>query len=223
MFGATAAMAASTPTGPAIITDAAHAPLNSGGSQTTFSITLPTGAACSGDTATSRYHVYGYIVPSSQDVGALTWDANGPVLPAGEPVGTPGGDFYSLYNTDTSPYAGNATAITTGQVVQPGQMNYAFFNTDGSGGLIPLPVPGTYNVGVACVTPAGTTDNYWNVQESFVANSGDPNGEVWSVVPGNVVPESPLTVALPITAIAIIGAGVFFARRRHASASAPVA
>src|ERR1039458_5807652 len=112
MFGATAAWAEGTNAGNATV-----AP-TSGGSATTYNITLPTGAACSGDTTTGRYHVFGYIVPSSQDVGALTWDANGPVLPNNEPVGTPGGDFYTLYGIDGSPFVNQATAITTGQGVE---------------------------------------------------------------------------------------------------------
>jgi hypothetical protein len=222
MFGGSAAWAAGTNAGNATITDAAHAPLNSGGSQTTFSITLPQGAACSGDTTTGRFHVFGYIVPTSQDPGALTWDANGPVLPNNVPTGTPGGDFYTLYGTDGSPFVNQATAITTGQVLQAPPLNYANFSIDGSGGsLIPLPA-GTYNVGIACVTPAQTTDKFWNAQETFTASGTDPNGEVWSVVPGNPVPESPLTVALPVTAAALIGVGVVVGRRRRHSVATPV-
>jgi hypothetical protein len=224
MFGGTAAMAEGTLAGPATITNPSHVAITSGGSATNFSITLPTLAACSGDTTTGRFHVFGYIVPSSTDVGALTWDANGPVLPNGVPTGTPGGDFYTLYGQDGAPFVNQPTAITTGQVVQPPAFNYLNFSPDGSGGtLIPLPA-GTYNVGIACVTPGQVTDKYWNVQETFTASASDsPNGEVWSVVPGNPVPESPLTIALPVTAAALIGVGVIVSRRRRRNVAAPVA
>jgi hypothetical protein len=54
--------------------------INAGGSQTTFSINLPQRAACSKDTASGQYHIFGYIVPSGTDPGGLQWDAQGPLL-----------------------------------------------------------------------------------------------------------------------------------------------
>ena len=44
-------------------TQASGQPLASGASDALFTVTLPTGAACSGDTSTGGYHVYSYLVP----------------------------------------------------------------------------------------------------------------------------------------------------------------
>jgi hypothetical protein len=196
--------AAGTNAGNATITKDDHSALNAGGSTTIFSVTLPTGAACSGDTANHGYTVYGYIIPTSQDAGALTWDANGPVLPAGVPAGNDGVNFhYTWYDTTGSAFVNQATALTTGQVVQPGQFNWMVYSINGSGGtLVPLPA-GTYNVGIACVKPDKTTDKFWNVQETFTASNTDPNGEIWAVGSGGGGGTTTTTAASTTTTTAV--------------------
>jgi hypothetical protein len=165
----------------ATIINASHSPVGSGGSQTAFSVALPTGAACSRDTTTGRYHVYGYIVHLATNPGALRWDANGPVLP----LTPPDNDTHTLYDTTGSPYVAQNTAIHTGQVPQSAAFRLTEYTIDGSRGMsLALPA-GTYNVGIACVTDKFTTDKYWNVQLTFARSSNDPNRETWTVVPGS--------------------------------------
>jgi hypothetical protein len=182
---------AAPPTVGAQITDVNHNPLNSGGSQTIFSVSLPTGAACSKDSANGRYYVYGYIVPSATYPGALTWDSNGPVLP----LNPPDNDTHTLYDTTGSPWVGQNTAINTGQVPQPPNFNWANYTPTGNSGAtlaLPASTTGTtYNVGIACVTPSipgqvdsSKTDKFWNVQLTFSTSPSDPNGETWAVVTG---------------------------------------
>jgi hypothetical protein len=307
--------------------------LTSGGSgnntpSTTFSVNPPQAAACSKDTATGQYHVYGYVVPLATNPGTLTWDANGPVLghtdtvtvtsgtasvadtsvkatdtglavsgtgiPAGDFVGTvtagssflistsataqvpatgvlptasgtsvtigtrtdtmtvtsgsatvadtsilagdtgetitgtgipantfvgtvtagssfllsssatsqvnvnatasgssvviglpaPDNDTHTLYDTGGLAFVNQNTAPVTGQVVTPGNFNWANYTATGNGGTtLALPAPGTYNVGIACVTNTFTTDRFWNTQLTFspVATTVDPNGETWAI------------------------------------------
>jgi hypothetical protein len=201
LFAAPAAMA--TETAPATITKPdGVTPLNSGGSATDWTIALPVGAHCTGDTATGGYLVYSYI--TSADPSTLTFSGTGPS--SGEELLTTGG----------TPYGAQSTAITTGAIAQTPTLNYQFFNVNGAGGDYEL-TPGTYNLGIACATKTGALDQYWNVQEVFTANGSDPNGETWSVVPATQVPESPLAVALPIGALLILGAGFVVARRRRRS------
>jgi hypothetical protein len=175
---------AAAPTAGAEITDPTHSPpipLNSGGSHTIFSVSLPTGAACSQDTAHGRYHVYGYIVSSTTDPGALTWDSNGPVLS----LNPPDTDSHTLYDTTGAPYAAINTAITTGQVPQAPNLNWVFYTPTGNGGTaltLPASTTGiTYNVGIACVTDSFKTDKFWNVSVKFSTSTSDPNGETWAV------------------------------------------
>src|SRR5687768_17333907 len=49
------------------------APLDEGGSATPFTLQLPVGAACTGDSASSDYRVQSYMVPSAVDPNTLTF------------------------------------------------------------------------------------------------------------------------------------------------------
>jgi len=53
-----------------------------GNSSTSFTLRLPSGAACGGDSAHDGYRVQSYIVPSGIDPSTLTFNSSGPV-PAG--------------------------------------------------------------------------------------------------------------------------------------------
>jgi hypothetical protein len=154
-------------------------PLNTGGSQTQWTVQLPHLAACSKDTFTNQYHVNSYIIPAATDPTTLSFSSTGPVDPKG-------GLAFPLVDTTGSAYTAQATAPNTGQVQQPPSFNYAAFTIDGRNGTPSLPA-GTYNVGIACSTNAATAnlDQLWNVQETLSASSSDPNGETWTVVPGS--------------------------------------
>ncbi len=211
LFGAPVAMAQpSTETAPAVITNPSLSPINSGGSTTPFSIVLPANSHCSGDTHTDGYLVYSYITQA--DPSTLTFSvANASGGPSS------GYSEWETLNEGQNAYAAIATSITTGNIPQTPDLDYTLFSTTGTGGSTFVLAPGTYNVGIACATRSGALDQFWNVQESFVANAGDPSGESWSVVPATSVPESPLTVALPIGAILVLGAGVVVVYRRRRS------
>ena len=195
-----------TETAPAVVVTPGAGALSGGGSSTLFTLQLPANSHCSGDTASHGYLVYSYI--TAADPSTLTFSASGP------------SSGYSLYDTTGTPFQQESTAINSGNIAQAPGFNYDFFATPAiaatNGDFVIT--PGTYNVGIACATNTGALDQYWNVQEIFTASASDPNGETWTVVPATQVPESPLTVALPIGALLILGAGVVVLRRRRHSA-----
>jgi hypothetical protein len=154
------------------------------------------------------------------DPGALTFNATGPVqdaagdpafplvettlLPAGG-TGSPG-----------SPYVGHANQPTTANVFfdYTPKFDDTVYSIDGRLGTATLPA-GTYNIGIACATATGAVDTFWNAQVTVTANSQDAAGEVWQTVPNPQVPESPWSLALPISAAVILGGGGYLVVRRR--------
>jgi hypothetical protein len=210
LFGVPA-YAAGVNSGYAQITDpATNKFLPTGGSTTNWTITFGKPVFCSGDTASKGYHVFGYIVPSNVDPGTLTFNAA-----SGPSQGFP------LVDNVGSPYIAANTAAQTGQVVQVPTFNWAAFSIDGRSATQILPA-GVYHVGIACADTLGNGDKYWDELQTFTASTTDPAGERWTASPPPAIPESPLTIALPLSAVAIMGGGVVVMRRRH-SRGAPVA
>lgn len=177
-----AALAAGVSAGPGqVVNPVGGAPLNSGGSATDFTIKLPTGAACAGDSADGGYRVSSYMVPSTVDPSTLTFDAAGPV----------GSGFKPLYDTTGSPYVVQQTAAAD--------------TAGGPGPIIGIPAfdygvwtpgdiaAGAYNIGIACTLgPAGPTQmkEYWNLQKTFSASASDsPAGVTWIV---GALPQAPV-------------------------------
>src|ERR1700728_537493 len=80
--------------------------LASGGSDTDFTVTLPTNAACTGDSAHSGYHVWSYLVEKGANIAATTFNADtGPSQGLG------------LYESDANYYGPANTAQTTGEII----------------------------------------------------------------------------------------------------------
>jgi len=100
-----------------------NTPLASGGSATLFTVTLPSGAACTGDTANGGYHVYSYLVHAGTDVTTVTF------------VNFPSQGYGFVDNSGT--YYGPAnTAITTGQIINiPNNLEWAKLVVSAGGSL----------------------------------------------------------------------------------------
>ena len=157
-------------------------PLTAGGSGTAFALSPPTGAACTGDSATGGYRVQSYMVPANVDPSTLTFDANGPV-----PAGIGANLRLPLFGSaGGSPFVQQTTAVATapgggGLLVNLPSFSFAVFAPDG-----PSFVPaGTYNLGFACTlgNPSPTQqDKFWNVQMTFSVTPNDlPAGITWIV------------------------------------------
>src|SRR5262249_44177329 len=137
---APAAFANGTRAGDAVpVNPGNNAPVTSGGSSTAWTLKLPSGAACSGDSATHAFHVYSFIVPASVDPGTLTFNAS-----TGPSTGNP------LVDSSGTAYLATNTAQTTGQVIQIPPFDFKLFATTDQGGTkLALP-PGDYKAGLAC-------------------------------------------------------------------------
>jgi hypothetical protein len=88
----------------ATIESASGTALTSGGSTTQFTLGLPAGAACTGDTATGGYHIYSYLVPLGTALSSVTF------------IQHPSSGF-GLFDSTGSYYGPVNTAIGTGQIV----------------------------------------------------------------------------------------------------------
>jgi hypothetical protein len=197
----------------------------SGGSATEFQISVPTGAACSGDTENDGYHFWSYLVPQGTDIASLTFtQANG--ASAGQVLVEPDGQAY------TGPFA---TAPTTGEIPTISQeFEWLPLVTDsgylpsltGSNGLLytgsGTTASGIWEAGIACTNSSGALTDNWNTEVTFTASSTDTGGFVWSAVggppsgPPASTPEAPWPVALPVAAVVVLGGGIWFSRRRSA-------
>lgn len=174
---------------------------SSGNSATSFSVNVPAGATCPGDSANDGWRVTSYMVPASVNPSTLTFDSNGPIP---NTFGTPGNtqaDFRQPLYTATggSPYTAGQTANAAtppgpGPIINIPAFSFGAFGDVPSGFGI---YPGEYNVGIACIvpTPGGAAiDKYWNKTITVTNNPGDtgPAGIAWSV---GTAPQPPTGLA----------------------------
>lgn len=191
---ATPAAAAPTPSGSATVT-----PASSSNSNNPFTISLPAGAACPGDSANDGWRITSYMVARSVDPATITFDSSGPI---GNQYGSPQSTFRQpLYDTTGSPYVAGQTAAATpppgpGPIVGLPSFSFNAFTDLPSGFGIP---PGEYNIGIACILPVpGATpiDRFWNQTITVTTNNADPGPADISWVVGTV-PGTPTIVATP--------------------------
>ncbi len=163
-------------------------PITSGSATTAFLIVPPSGAACTGDTATGQFRVNSYIVPSTVDPATLTWNNTGPV-----PAGAGANLRQPLFSTTGQPLNNFATAQTTALINAALGNSYDFntFQTAGGPTLVP---DGVYNMGISC-SLSGAGDKFWNVQLTFAAQAGVLNWTVGVVTP----PTTTTTTVAPTT------------------------
>ena len=159
-------------------------PLEEGDSATAFSLLLPTGAACTGDSANAGFGVTSFMVRGSVDLDALEFHPiTGP-----EPQAVGDAFRQPLYEVGSgSAYTGRQTADATTAGGPGPVINIPAFDLSSAGfqsGNIPA---GTYTLGIACIKgPPGADqlDNYWTAQMEVTADAGDPVGIAWEAVAG---------------------------------------
>ncbi len=224
LMGTSTAWAAGTDAGLALIVNPANQTvnINSGGSQTVWTLKLPTGAACSADTAGNQYLIQSYLVDAAAnpDPGLLTFNSEGP-------IGT--GTVFPLFDATGSPYISQATENTTGAIRNIPGFDLNIFSIDARTtprnpeGTLTLPA-GTYNLGIACSKPGpggiSAGDKFWNTKIVVSANGTDVNGETWQTQPFPQVPEIPLSILLPLSAAAVLGTGVLVSKRKRSNRGA---
>lgn len=135
----------------------------SGNKTTSFTLSLAApNNVCPGDTATGGFRWNQYITSAGVDAGTLTWDASGPIVPAGAPAGS---IAQPLYSTAGTPQVNRNTAVNTGQITGTSTLNLDL-NTLSAG---------EYKIGFAC-SKSGQTERYW---QTLITVSGSGAGITW--------------------------------------------
>lgn len=175
-----------------------------GGSDTEFSLQLPKGASCPGDSANDGYRVQTFIVPGTDDPGTLRYKSTKP----------DGDGRYALYDTYTRPYVQGMTAEADspgapGLIIDIPTFSFAVFPP----GELPA---GRYRVGVAC-TLINETKRFWGTEFELARAPDDPPAEIhWTVVgtQNGLAPASQARVTVVLVALAVVAAAVVLVRRR---------
>ena len=189
--------------------DTANPPVPASGNQgTTITFTPPSGASCTGS-GTQGYRWDTYLVSAAVNSAALTFTGDGPVGPSGSlafPLFDTNGAQLSQKNPAPSP-VGLITGLST--------INLQVFS---DAGVLPA---GNYKIGYACTFNGAVEGGHFWEQPITISNV-TANGLSYgpTVVPPAEVPEAPLSVLLPLTGAALLGAGVLVKRRRAAGVAA---
>lgn len=180
-----------------------------GGSRTQFSLRLPSGSSCPGDSANDGYRVQSFIVPAADDVATLTYRSVSPQVPGG----------YALYDLVTNPFiqAQTADARAPGQpglIINIPNFSFAVFPP----GRLP---PGRYHVGIAC-SLHNTTVRYWSTDLLLSAAPDDQPAHLrWQVADlGSTHHRGVLTPVL-IAAAGISSVATIALWRRRSAALVP--
>lgn len=222
MIGASGASGAPPEVGPpvdegsVIVTTPDGTPLSGGGSATPFTVVLPEGATCPGDSASDDWRVQTFMIPVGDDPGSIEYGFAGPE-----------GTQFPLFAADTRPYAHQLLPVNAGpglpaRIPAVPPLTFTIFPAD----AIAL---GEYRIGVAC-TFFRLTAKYWDTEIVLTASADDtPSQFVWTVVdaPAGAVQGSTsgedsgtstlFIVAVGAAVVATAAAGIFLIRRRHSA------
>ncbi len=186
--------------------------LAKGGSTTQFSIRLPVGASCPGDTANDGYRVQSFMAPATVVASTIEFDGLGPRPNAY-------GDWATfrqpLYDLATRPLDAGFTAVATA----PGQ----------PGPIINLPVfsfavyapgelpPGSYRLGIVC-TLSNQPVRFWDTEIEVRAAPDDKPAQVSWRVTGDSQAAEPAErgsrTGLLAGALAIVAVLTVYSRQR---------
>ncbi len=191
-------------------------PIDGGGSATPFTLRLPDGAACPGDSANDGYRVNSYMVPFDVDPTVVTFDGTGPI-PA--TLGTAGPFRQPLYDVNTHPFVSDQTA----EAIAPGEpgpiVNVPAFSF---GVFAPGDVPaGRYHVGIAC-TRLNEIEVVWDAELTVMEAADDePAGLRWATTRAESDAGAGPSAAIALGAAAALGAVVLLGRARRRRPSSP--
>lgn len=178
-----------------------------GGSSTVFTLKLPDGAVCPGDSANDGYRIQSFLVPAADDPGAIVYRSIGPS----------GAGQIALYGVDTNQFVQALTQKNDA----PGQ----------PGVVPPLPPltfgvyaptdlePGPHRMGVACSLINETT-RYWDTEVEITRDAADEPAQVHWVVTDAATSSSGSTsgtttfVVLAAVVVMVLGGGAYLLSRR---------
>lgn len=187
---------AATDGGDAVVVqpNAALRELEGGGSATPYSLRLPDGASCPGDTRNDQWAFQTFMVPVDADPSTLEYSVAGPTGPY----------QYALYQEGTQPLT-DAILVPNTEPGLPGRippippLTFSIFP--------PGEVEGTYRIGVAC-TFLRDAAIYWDATIVVEADADDEPGQFTWRTEGAPVAQSPGESSSPPLAAAAVGAGV---------------
>lgn len=186
--------------------------LDAGGSSTEFSLRLPEGAECPGDSAFEGWRVNSYMVPAAVNVTTLAYDGSGPTPMGLQEHGT---FRQPLYDIETSSYVSALTAAVQergepGPIVDIPMFTFGVF----SPGDVPA---GRYHLGIAC-TLLNEVGLVWDAEiEIAEAADDEPAQFRWRVVgaeSGGSGSGAPTALAVAAAAIAFLSIHTWTRRRR---------
>ncbi len=156
------------------------AAFTSGDSATAFTIRLPVGAACNGD-SNEGFRVAGFMVSQAVTLGTLTWNSFGPTpFTTGSATNT----RVPLFDVGGTPY--NAFPANAATVGGPGEIiNIPDFDFDQfTPGQIPA---GVYKIGVACIN-SNAMQEYWDTLITVTTPGGGPAQFNWGIPAAALAP-----------------------------------
>ncbi len=185
--------------------NAALRELEGAGSATPFSLRLPEGANCPGDTRNDQWSYQTFMIPANDDPATLSFSAAGPT----------GSRQYALYEVNTSPLV-DAILVPN---LEPGQPAL----------IPPLPpltfdvfppgeIEGSYRIGVAC-TFLRESARFWDTEiVATRAEADEPGQFTWRIANRPAVATESDPSMFPALALAILAAVALFLytiRRRN--------
>jgi hypothetical protein len=210
---AEAAPAAATDGGDVVVvqSNAVGRELEEGGSATPYSLRLPDGASCPGDTRNDEWAFQSFMVPSDVDLSTLEFSVAGPTGPR----------QYALYEESTQPLT-DQILVPNEQPGLPGRipaippLTFSIFP--------PGEVEGTYRIGIAC-TYLREPSIYWDTTIVVEADAADePGGFTWRTDGTSAPTSSGDSSSFPLVAV-VVGVGALviavLAIRRRTRPSAP--
>jgi hypothetical protein len=183
--------------------------LTEGESTSAFTLLLPDGAACPGDSANDDWRVQSFLVPADTDIGSLQFRALRPDGDAYRSLRYLDGDIYVMEFTSPNEVSGEP-----GQILSIPPLTMAWFET---GSL----TPGPYRMGIACTPPSWEVEKYWDVGlELESAPEVEPGGLRWRVVASTnaeplASPSGSSTPWIAPLAVLIVVVGGIIGLRRH--------
>lgn len=216
LFPAAFAHAAGKREGDVVVVNALHRlkPLSEGSHDTAFSLRLPTGATCPGDSMNDDWRVQTFVIPSNEDPGALRYAVTGPEGPEHDAR-------VSLYTTEGRPYVNQLLGANTapgqpGQIVELPPFSFKRLPVD----YLPS---GTYRVGIACTDYQSVTAKYW---DTLVQLTASPKAMHWTALntPNATSAAGISTVWIVVIvagAVVLLGGAVLFRRARARGGRTP--
>ena len=145
-------------------------PFTEGTHESAFSLRLPRGATCPGDSMNDDWRVQSFVVPSTDDPGSLRYMVTGPEGPENDAR-------VAIYTSEGRPYmnqllGANSTPGQPGQIIESPSFSFKRLPID----YLPS---GEYRMGVACTDGKGATAQYW---DTLISIESSPTTMQWKVL-----------------------------------------